>query len=190
MMNHEHNAQPLSRAEIREQLAKFNAEDRRLTQRLADLYKSGQSSSAIGSDRVAKAHAAATAMLNGHAARILPKKALEDQTEVEVYILRDGVRLILDSLNRQAREAEEAETQERAEKLAPEFKALVREWLVTGQKFAQAEARAQAFLAAAGPAAEAIPLSGWIGVGACIRSPWGHDLDEMIAIAKANGVKI
>jgi hypothetical protein len=191
MTDHAHADEPLSRAEIRERLAFFIAEDRRLTQVLANMYRSGQSgqTSPAADDRESKARAAAATMLAGAASRILPKKAvLAGQTEADVLVLRDGVRLILDSLSRKDSELAEAERRDRARKLEPEFKALIREWLAAAQKLAQIDARAQAFLDAAGDAAALLPMSAWVGGG--VRSPWGHDLTGMIATAKAEGVKI
>jgi hypothetical protein len=187
MTDHTHPDEPLSRPEVREQLAFFSAEDRRLTQRLADMYRSGQSGPAAV-DLNTKARAAATAMLNGNAARFLPKKAvLAGQSEADVYVLREGVRLILDSLNQKDRELEVIEREERAQKLTPEFKPLVREWLVAAQKFAQADARAQAYVEAAGDVGGLLPMSLWIGT---LTGILRANLDDMIAAAKAQGIKV
>ena len=190
--HHDHaTIERLTRAELKRLYLEWDAVDRGLTERLAQMFLNGQSGAGIGaaSDRDTKARARAAQLLNGHGKRVLGSKVTEGQTEVALFEERQAVRVILASLTARDTESAAIEAQKRAEQAKPAYLALVREWLAAAQKFAHAEQRAQDFLdALGGGVSELLPLTGVIGCGAQIEARGRTTLDEIVALAKAAGI--
>lgn len=189
MPDTEHSIETRTKAVIRAEAARYAEEERDLLARVIAAERTASETPAV-LDRDQKVQERARAKLNGQGARLLPRMASGAGGLEDLRIELESVRLIRTVLSKEAVEAEAIEAQETALKLEPAFGALIGEWLAAGRKFAQADARAQAYLDKAGDSARLIPMSGWIGAGANIRSPWGHDLDEMIAAAKAEGIRV
>lgn len=186
MENQPKTAERLTRAEIRRQSAVFSELDRDLTEQLAAMFDGGAGEVVSGRDAAARARA--KQLLNGHG-HILPTMAAAGQTEAEIFIERDAIRLILDALQREDTAVEAIETTEWVIAHAAEWQAIARAWVLAAVSLQKLEARAKSFIdkAAFHAPPGVLALTEYVGRGAEIFVP-DASLDITIAAAVAEGV--
>ena len=165
----------LTRENIKSRTAKLIDKELELTERLIIMFQSGQvGDGPVVPERAQRVHDAAKAWLNGAGPLLAPLPS--GQTETEVLIEREGVRLALKTLQEKDFEVEAIEAAQNAVTLAPQFLAMQKAWLLAAAAFDAAENACNDFLASAGgTVSNALPWSHVpLGRGALIDVPGMH----------------
>ena len=155
----------LTRANIRQRIAKLRAREIELTEQLALLYKSGKSGTVSGvSPRVRGVHEFARQYLDG-AGDLLPPLPADDIGDVGVQLEREGVRAALAILQSADLQAAAVEAAQKAVTANPEWQSLVRDWVIAAARWNAVEERAAAFRKTVGVDVMNAVSSGHLAVG-------------------------
>jgi hypothetical protein len=198
----------LTAAEIRRLSRKYQEAERRITEQLANAWTTGADRGVSLSEKDFKERVRARAIqiLDGDAIqeslpaveqaapsgkktlaeKILPPEEKNGRGAEPLHIERAAVRLILESLVPQSLEAEAAEALRWAEDHRAEWLRLAGNWVCALARFQALDERVRSYLEAAGPAGDALELTGLPNFVSVSFPNWNFELGDILRLALAN----